>query len=139
MQQHAVGHLSALARTTPSTFLLAAADTTHHPAALRPSPHVPLPPTLNPTTTTPRTSPLYTIAPLHGHADFDLDTARASVEKLAAWDGREDVLVVLAHDASLLGTVGVWPGGGEANGWREAGWKGRGRWGFLGEWEKERV
>ncbi|KAF2219784.1 hypothetical protein BDZ85DRAFT_243016 [Elsinoe ampelina] len=74
----------------------------------------------------------YGLAPL---LQEDLVQAEETLEKLRAFDARDDVLVVLAHDASLLDVVDVFPR--KANGWRRKGWGEKGRWGFLREMERE--
>ncbi|KAG8630139.1 hypothetical protein KVT40_001758 [Elsinoe batatas] len=74
----------------------------------------------------------YDLAPL---LQEDLAQAEETLEKMRAFDARDDVLVVLAHDASLLDVVDVFPK--MANGWREKGWGVKGRWGFLREMERE--
>jgi hypothetical protein len=51
---------------------------------------------------------------------------------MMAFDGCEDVLIVLAHDKSLLGAVDFFfPS--EANEGKRKGWKEAGRWRFLEE------
>jgi hypothetical protein len=48
---------------------------------------------------------------------------------MMAFDACENVLVVLAHDKSLLGVVDLVPT--EVNEWKRKGWKEAGRWRFL--------
>lgn len=43
---HAIGHISALVRTTPDTFVLLGGDVCHHTGDIRPSQYIPLPNTI---------------------------------------------------------------------------------------------
>ncbi|CAP67103.1 uncharacterized protein PODANS_4_4250, partial [Podospora anserina S mat+] len=45
---HTVGYICAFARVTPTSFVLLAGDTIHHPGELRPSPYLPLPDVISP-------------------------------------------------------------------------------------------
>lgn len=63
-----------------------------------------------------------------GAVTHDVET-RETIEKVQVLDASEDVLVVMAHDQSLMDVVGFWPE--SANEWKVKGWKGRGLWGFL--------
>ncbi|KAL9602695.1 MAG: hypothetical protein Q9219_001685 [cf. Caloplaca sp. 3 TL-2023] len=160
---HAVGHMCALARTTtaPSTFIFLGGDCAHHGGEFRPSPSLPLPSTVNPSplphlhpatcpgslfipvhrlydplnraraTDTPTSEPFYQVA---AEGADDVDEARASVGKMSAFDGREDVLVMIAHDAHMLDVVRCFPDG-TANGWKGEGWKEKGLWRFLRDFE----
>ncbi len=66
------------------------------------------------------------------NAAYDVKDAKESIEKMGEFDERDDVLTIVAHDATLLGVVGCFPDV-SANGWREAGWRERGLWRFLGD------
>lgn len=57
--------------------------------------------------------------------------ARETLEKLKAFDGRDDVMVVLAHDASLLDVLDFFPH--SINDWMAKGWDEQARWLFLRE------
>jgi glyoxylase-like metal-dependent hydrolase (beta-lactamase superfamily II) len=153
---HTVGHISALARTTSdqgqSTFIFMGGDIAHTQAIFRPSPRLPLPETIPdpnqpPFTSTISSSPYTQLHPSYGASDSTLarstpfgnvpeaehDPAmlQISVNKLVEFDGEEDILVVLAHDASLLDVVDLYPEG--ANEWKKKGWKEQGHWRFLGQ------
>ncbi|KAJ7057886.1 hypothetical protein C8F01DRAFT_1151450 [Mycena amicta] len=118
---HQAGHICALARVTPTSFILLGADACHHAGVLRPTAllhkHFPCPGALLSATRTSvshthfttsaaglefdllaRTTPLLTVA-TNGYFE-DLSNA---------FDARPDVFVVLAHDASLLSVVGQLP------------------------------
>ncbi|KAJ9212701.1 hypothetical protein DTO166G4_5648 [Paecilomyces variotii] len=156
---HAVGHMCGLARTTSSsgkdTFILMGADTCHHGGQFRPSPHLPLPDSIIPnpysSQSTPcpghifeylhphperyRTEPFYRIRVNEDGSSVADNVAAAtqSIAHLQEFDAADDVFIVLAHDASLLGVIDVYPN--TANEWKEKGWKDRGRWRFLRSWD----
>jgi glyoxylase-like metal-dependent hydrolase (beta-lactamase superfamily II) len=159
---HTVGHMSGLARTSSSssgkdTFILMGADTCHHGGEFRPSVYLPLPDSIVPnpysSLSTPcpghifehlhpnpehyRTEPFYRIRVNEDGTSVAEDAAAAtqSITHLQEFDAAENVLVVIAHDASLLDVVDVYPK--KANEWKEKGWKEKGRWRFLSSWDVE--
>jgi glyoxylase-like metal-dependent hydrolase (beta-lactamase superfamily II) len=145
---HAVGHISALARTTadPPSFLLLGGDIAHHCGEFRPSPYTPLPDMITP-------SPLSHAGPacpgkifaaIHpkqsreepffdpvrtGGWHFAADEAKESIDKLVEADAYDNIFPAMAHDCSLAGIVDLYPK--TANAWMEKGWKEKSRWGFL--------
>ncbi|KAM6536199.1 hypothetical protein FALCPG4_002212 [Fusarium falciforme] len=146
---HAVGHMCALARTTPSSFIFMGGDSCHHCGSLRPSKYLPLPDQVSPSPfSVPPYSPgsicpgalLEAIHPKRSrtvpyYRDLseaqgrDVGEAEATIDKMTAFDASEDVFVVLAHDGSLLNVIDFFPK--SANDWKEKGWKEAGRWRFL--------
>lgn len=152
---HTYGHIAGLARTTPDTFILMGADSAHHPGALRPSRHHPLPDSLSPS---PFSAPpfqsgtvcpgevLEAIHPQHvkdrpyystfsdGGPERNIPLVEETVSKMIDLDGRDDVFVVLAHDASLKRRVDFFPE--SANEWKSKGWKEETRWKFLEDFQK---
>ena len=147
-----------LARTTasPPTFILMGGDTTHHAGGFRPSQEVPLPEEIHPSPLgldSPlnikqgvcpgslfldlvhphhsATQPFYEISPdPEGKGiSHDVPEAKRSIAKMQHFDSDDRVLVVIAHDNSLLDVVDFWPN--TANDWKEKGWKEKGRWKFL--------
>lgn len=54
---------------------------------------------------------------------------------MGALDGKENVLVMIAHDEHMLDVVTCFPKG-KANGWKAEGWKEKGAWMFLGDFEE---
>jgi glyoxylase-like metal-dependent hydrolase (beta-lactamase superfamily II) len=152
---HAIGHLSALVRTTEDTFIFLGGDICHFGGTFRPSKYVPLPRSLSPdevgcsnertehfdssifTLCHPdppnaRISPYY--APCCGADSWYVSPplARQSIDKLKALDANERVLVMIAHDPSIMNVVTFFPHG-TANNWLDGGWKQRLRWRFLDE------
>lgn len=61
----------------------------------------------------------------------DPNKAQETLEKLKAFDGRDDVMVVLAHDASFLDVLDFFPH--SINDWMAKGWDEQARWLFLRE------
>ncbi|KAF7328059.1 Metallo-beta-lactamase superfamily protein [Mycena kentingensis (nom. inval.)] len=155
---HMPGHLTGLARVTAGaepTFLLLAGDTYHHPGEARPRPAF--------QDTFPAPAPIIASARAHvntsvyfspGSHDgaFDLPsratpmlaitsnssmdpvTSTVTGEKIARWDASADVLVLMAHDLSVVEDL---EGGGLPyhpqllNGWKAAGWKKDTVWEFM--------
>ncbi|KAL8779003.1 MAG: hypothetical protein Q9213_007152 [Squamulea squamosa] len=161
---HAIGHMCGLARTTtsPSTFILLGGDCAHHAGEFRPSPNLPLPSTISPSPLPhlhPNVCPGSLFIPVHrlynptaranaidvptnqpflqpceAGAD-NITQGRDSVRKMSAFDGKDNVLVMIAHDAHMLDVVTCFPKG-KANQWKAEGWKEKGTWKFLGDFEE---
>ncbi|KAH6632885.1 beta-lactamase-like protein [Boeremia exigua] len=152
---HAIGHVSALARTTSNTFVFLGGDICHFGGAFRPTQYVPMPEILTPhdvghqkrrdepyphsifTNCHPdqanaRTVPYYT--PCCRSDGWYVDPPRAleSVEQLKALDADDRILVLIAHDPAMLNVVTFFPHG-NANDWQILGWKSTLRWRFLDE------
>lgn len=151
---HAVGHINALARTStnPDTFIYMGGDSFHHCATLRPNEYTPLPksievPNLNPfpcpgelfhsfhpcaAEGTANNSPFVIVG--EKSPAIDLAAARAVVDKIKAFDADENILVIAAHDWSLFEVLELFPS--SANDWKRKGWKEKGRWRFLVDFQK---
>lgn len=145
---HAVGHLSALARTTAirdgadSSFILLAGDVCHHAGELRPSHLQPLPHNIPADAASVHPSRL-DFCKLHPHHDlkqpfycpssggFNLDAELMAKtrDKIAVLDSDPNVFVVLAHDHWLLDVIDLFPSA--ANEWRAKSWDEKARWTFL--------
>lgn len=69
---------------------------------------------------------IYELAPF---LQEDSGKAQETLEKLKAFDGRDDVMVVLAHDASFLNVLDFFPR--SINDWVSKGWDEQARWLFL--------
>jgi len=143
---HTIGHICGLARTStsPDTFVFMGGDASHHPGEFRASEYAPLPAEINP-------SPL---SHMHGgcpggmlqdiqrnkRADeafylpskgfnVDEEAALKTVSGLQVFDGHDNVLIVVAHDSSLLGSLQLFPE--EMNDWYEKGIGKKSHWKFL--------
>ncbi|MCJ1241029.1 hypothetical protein MMC14_009033 [Varicellaria rhodocarpa] len=144
---HAIGHISALVRTTSDTFVFLGGDVCHYGGAFRPTPYSPLPddiPSSTPLTSkhlshpcpcsiftsshpnpkASRTTPWYRISDIEGSYYTDPPTAQTSVDALMEFDADENVLVCIAHDGGLLEVLDWYPNG-TINQWKEKGWKER--------------
>lgn len=136
---HAVGHLSGLARTTtnPDTFIFMGADCAHHGGALRPSPYMPIPPCLG-------AHKYHALNEARGGRKpdepffdpglfNDLEQAKQTVKHAQVADKQDNVFFAFAHDSTLVGLVDTFPK--KANEWKAKGWKEKGRWGFLKDFD----
>jgi hypothetical protein len=153
---HAVGHMCGLARTTEDSYIMMGADTCHHAGQYRPSQYLPMPDniiphpysavsdqacpctvfqSIHPDPEVFQTAPFYKIRVNEDGTTvaYDADKANESIRNLQRFDAAENVFVVCAHDTSLIGIVDLFPK--EANEWKDAGWKLKSRWKFLGDWE----
>ena len=65
-------------------------------------------------------------------ASYNVEEARQSVEYLSEFDAHEDILVMIAHDSSMLEVVDFFPEG-TANAWKQKGWREKGMWRFLAD------
>lgn len=145
---HAVGHMSALARTTadPPSFLLLGGDIAHHCGEFRPTPYTPLPDLISPTPLrhTLSACPGSIFLAIHRKKDrhepffdpvggdgwhHDAREAMDSIQKLMEADAYDNIFPVMAHDMSLGDVVDLYPK--PANGWMAKGWKEKSRWRFL--------
>lgn len=148
---HTEHHMCALCRTTDESWILLAGDACHHIAQLRPNRFRPLPDDGVPAAIIIRgevpsspeqcghlhprqyaaalaESSFYGLAP---GMQEDPKAAEETLERLKAFDGRDDVMVIIAHDASLLTILDFFPG--NLNGWKAKGWDVQGRWLFLND------
>lgn len=147
--------MTALARVTPTSFIVLGGDTCHHVGQLRPRPRFqrtyPCPAHLlaeskaavsteyfwSPDSSPgdfdvrSREQPLLSIPDLPASADMDPVTMRVSLDKIAAFDADDDFFVVLAHDTSLLGAIPYFPASLSA--WREKGIEADVVWGWMDE------
>ena len=147
---HAIGHMCALARVTANSFVFMGGDACHHGGEFRPSIYLPLPDEISPNPLDlklskpcpgavfddilrdgDKTKPFYTIARLEDGKGVahDADEAELTIEKVIEADAQDEVLVVMAHDDSLLPIMDFFPK--YANDFKEKGWVEKGRWLFL--------
>ncbi|KAL0062510.1 hypothetical protein AAF712_010644 [Marasmius tenuissimus] len=152
MPGHAAGHIAALVRVKPDSFILLGGDTFHHAGQIRPNSHIQktYPPTEElveatrksvsaeyfaaPGETefnlTKRETPLLSVPPPPS-AYKDREAALESQQVASVLDAHRDILVVAAHDITLSGVIGLFPE--TLNDWKEKGWKEQSIWAFLDE------
>ncbi|PWY89926.1 hypothetical protein BO70DRAFT_368555 [Aspergillus heteromorphus CBS 117.55] len=147
---HAPGHMCALARTTadPPSFVFMGADACHHAGVLRPSKYIPLPrpmPSRNwescggcPGALLVKlaawqssSEPFFQVA--RGPLFCDHEASMETVAKIQKLDAVGNVLVILAHDASLDGRLVLFPEC--VNDWKAKGLGEATRWLFCRELE----
>lgn len=152
---HAVGHISALARTTADTFVFLGGDVCHFGGTFRPSKYSPMPENIpdgvpldhnrfqipcpcsiftacHPNKGHERTSPYYEVTQIEGSWYSDPPAAQQSVDALVEFDAHPNVMVCIAHDTALLPILDFFPNG-TLNDWKQNGWKTKTQWGFLDE------
>ncbi|KAJ7626806.1 hypothetical protein FB45DRAFT_1081614 [Roridomyces roridus] len=150
---HLAGHISALARVTPTSFISLGGDTFHHAGQARPQPNLqkafPCPHHLLEAARThvstsffwsPETKPeafdlasrpqqMLAISDLPDSFYADPAAAAVSLQKVVNFDADEDVLVLVAHDASVVGSLPFFPK--SLNGWKDQGLKQSMVWSFI--------
>ena len=162
---HCTGHICGLARTTPSTFVFMGGDICHFAGDFRPSSTLPLPDPIptgtldktpyfpvpcpaelftshhpretNPSKTT--ETPWYRVTDHPRAAYINPPLARTSVSKMQPFDDSPDVLVCIAHDATLLSVLPTLNTSPEKDltEWKKEGWKEKCHWGWLNELPRE--
>ncbi|KAJ6452078.1 hypothetical protein C8R45DRAFT_1113195 [Mycena sanguinolenta] len=150
---HFPGHLTGLARVTPTSFVILGGDTFHHAGEARPRPefqtNFPCPAHLieevqssistdyfwSPRSRegyfdiTSRAQPLLAISDIPGSVYSDPVASQVSLDKMATFDADADFFVVAAHDMSLLSYFTTLPA--SLNGWKAGGLKQRTVWNFV--------
>ncbi|KAJ6592808.1 hypothetical protein B0H19DRAFT_1279534 [Mycena capillaripes] len=156
---HLTGHMSAIARVTPTSFIILGGDTLHHVGQLRPSGQlhpsggfqdsVPCPGHLiahakstistdffwSPKSTPgafdlpSRTQPFFALSDIPGSFYADPLAATLSVDKLAPFDADTDFLTVVAHDLSIIGDLPYFPK--SLSTWQKDGLKQKLAWLFV--------
>lgn len=150
---HAIGHLCALARVSsnPDSYIFMGGDASHHGGEFRPSKYLPLPDSISPhpldvQSVSPcpgaifehmlrsgdKTKPFYTLTRTGIHVDGD--EAERTVEKMQEADAHERVLLVVAHDHTLLPILDFFPK--YASDFASKDWVSRGRWAFLKDFKE---
>lgn len=150
--------MSGLVRTSvsPPRFIFMGADIGHHASQWRPNEFLSLPDELSPSPlgidsklnlrTNVCLGELFTenVHPQHsnntpfcginhGHP-YDAEMAQRSLKLMEPFDADEKILVIAAHDHTLVPYLEYWPK--ESNGWHEAHWKELNRWEFLKDFTK---
>jgi hypothetical protein len=145
--------MSALARVTPTSFIVLGGDTLHHVGQLRPSgafqDNIPCPGDLLADArsaistdffwsakTTPgkfdlpsRTQPFFALSDVTGSFYVDPLAATVSVDKLAAFDADSDFFTIIAHDRSIPATLPYFPV--SLSTWQKDGLKQKTAWLFI--------
>lgn len=153
---HTIAHLSGLARVSSfttggaagSSYIFMGGDASHHAGEFRPSTYLPLPASISPNplddddsrTVCPgalfehllpdggdRTKPFYKIAT--GGVTLDVEEAQRTIEKMQEADAQDKVLVVIAHDATVVNVLDFFPK--YMNDFVSKNWVGKTRWAFL--------
>lgn len=147
---HAIGHICGLARVTANSFIFMGGDACHHGGEFRPSQYLPLPSSISPNPLDlksgnpcpgamfedllpegDKTKPFYKISRLGDGKGVahNVEEAELTIEKVIEADARDEVLVIMAHDDSLLDVVDFFPK--YATDFKGKGWVEKGRWLFL--------
>jgi hypothetical protein len=151
--KHFTGHMSALARVTPSSFIVLGGDTHHHVGQFRPTgafqDTIPCPGDLLAdarsaistdffwsTKTTPgafdipsRTKPFFALSDVPGSFYEDPVVATLTVDKLAAFDADADFLTIITHDQSIQSILPYFPV--SLSTWQADGLKAKTAWQFV--------
>jgi hypothetical protein len=146
---HAVGHLSALARTTtnPDTFIFMGGDLCHHGGEIRPSAHLPIPDEVKCLSLNSRPHVCLDGALLR-KLNFkrgrkpdepfydpvltvDLTRNIQTIKEAQEADAQDNVLFVFAHDMWISDIVDFFPK--SANDWKSKGWREDVMWRFLAD------
>jgi len=149
---HTTGHICGLARTStsPDTFVFMGGDASHHPGEFRASEYVPLPARITPSPfaraglaagcpggmlqemqRNKRADEAFYV-PSEGF-NQDSEVALETIGGLQAFDARAEVLMVVAHDASLLDMLPFYPK--SVNDWYDKGVGRKAHWRFLRDFE----
>lgn len=152
---HTVGHISALVRTTPTTFVFLGGDVAHFPGMFRPTQRVPLPKMLPVETVidsrfqlpcpcdlftvchheadevTSRTTPFYRASRSAESWHECVESAQESLDGVQELDADENVFVAVSHDPALR-EVPNFPTD-TLNDWKKRGWGRKLHWNFLSE------
>ena len=74
---------------------------------------------------------------LHEPMNFNYKDACMSRDRMQLFDADENVLVIIAHDVSVIGVLPFYPE--TLNGWKEAGLKEKVKWEFLGDFDLQKA
>ena len=154
--------MCALSRTSPNSFIFLGGDCAHHGSEWRPTEYLPLPGDIKPSplpALCPSICPGSLFTTIHRFHDesavspeddtaamthpfctpiddaaYNGAEARESVEHMSEFDAHENILVMIAHDNTMLDVVDFFPC--LANDWKKKGWKENGHWKFLGDFHE---
>lgn len=149
---HAVGHLSAIARTTsnPDTFIFLGGDLCHNGGEIRPSKHIQLPkeirveipdqmsPWICPGAELEAVNQSRSRAPDQPFFDpnmgLDIEEAIRTIVKAQDADADENVLFIYAHSQAVRRHTDLFPL--KANDWKKKGWREKMFWDFLKDFKQ---
>ncbi|KAI3397303.1 hypothetical protein diail_11035 [Diaporthe ilicicola] len=150
---HTIGHLCALARVNnnPDSYIFMGGDASHQAGEFRPSKYLPLPDSISPhplddQSITPCPGALFEhllqggnrrkefLKLSRGSLHADPDEAERTIEKMQEADAHDKILVVIAHDKSLLPHLDFFPK--YSNDFVSKHWVEHGRWAFLKEFKE---
>ncbi|KAJ5214005.1 metallo-beta-lactamase superfamily protein [Penicillium cf. viridicatum] len=152
LNRAAHNHISALARTPEPRFIFLRGDIFHHPGEYRPTEHLQLLIKIKPSPLNKSTIPISAcpgsifeaISPtnlraldtkvtpfyeLNAAMNEDLGDVEVALEKMLPFDGSAKVMVVIAHDATLLDVLPFFPK--SITEWDVEGYKAKRTWRFL--------
>ena len=149
---HSIGHMCALARTSPNEFIFLGGDICHHGSEFRPSQYLPLPEKIEPNPLIapfakstfvcpgsifeaihPNKSSTEPFVKALGFMHDDSQGACQSVEKLLPFDAQSNIFSAIAHDLSSKAVVDFYPQ--NLNDWKKKGWKEQSHWRFLRDFD----
>ena len=156
---HAVGHICGLARVTlagshnsdKDTFIFMGGDSCHHGGEFRPTTYLPLPRSISLgglTRSALGVCPGSWLQEIHHHKrpdepfyrvrkgfSYNDEDCEQTIMNMTAFDAADNVLVVIAHDPSLLeNSFPMFPA--IANHWRQADFAQRLRWAFIKDFQQ---
>ncbi|QIW95226.1 hypothetical protein AMS68_000744 [Peltaster fructicola] len=147
---HSIGHMCGLARTTADSFVFMGGDASHHGGEFRPTEHMPLPKHISPsplkkyTSVCPghlfeeinpdqsATKPFYHVTKSFAH---DKPVADWTIAGLGEFDCQDNVLLIVAHDDSLVDPPQLEFYPKSINDWHSKGVARRVKWLFLSDFE----
>lgn len=156
---HAIGHMCALARVTPTTFVFLGGDICHFGGSFRPSPSIPLPDPvpnshldshfpipcpcsmftachrLGSDSEQAKTEPFFEVTSFAQSAYLDRIEAAKSIKELQNFDEHPDIFVCIAHDPTLIKVLPFLNDqpDRDLNDWKAEGFKEKAQWGWLNE------
>lgn len=148
--RHTGHHICALGRTTEKSWILLGGDACHNTAQLRPIlldhcriAYLPVY-SAGHHRQNDAVAPIYLVSfstTKRGRSTAlapgmyeDFKKAQETLERLKAFDGRHDIMIVIAHDMTLLNVIDFVPR--NINDWKRKDWADRTRWLYLRELEK---
>ncbi|CAK7203201.1 hypothetical protein SEUCBS139899_005932 [Sporothrix eucalyptigena] len=132
---HAVGHMCALARTTPTTFVFLGGDICHSPGVYRPNTAYHVPAHCACSHIEVPDAPLFHLSSTANTVSLDVKAGQESIAKMLQFEASADVLVCIAHDLALVKMLPLLNDdpSRDINDWQVQGYKDKARWFWLSE------